>query len=232
MWVGHGVAICRAGTRRDNCERRKLQRGKALSIYILFLWLVLPAPGDPVLGHRGDDAMVLGLYWLGVGDLVEGVEPVVGALGQPVQQPRGGVGADVDDGLVGVVSRHLGDVYAPGALFEPFVGQAFEFRPFDRHAGVDFGDCAGCGRDSDWLVTFSVGAGSAHICSGSWLCFGWSIPAAGMGVSIGRMWPRLSKLSQHWADGAHNIASVRPFLQLSSLRDKDNYRASKVLQTS
>ena len=57
--------------------------------------------------------MVLGLYWLGVGDLVEGVEPVVGALGQPVQQPRGGVGADVDDGLVGVVSRHLGDVYAP-----------------------------------------------------------------------------------------------------------------------
>ena len=69
-----------------------------------FLWLVLPAPGDPVLGHRGDDAMVLGLYWLGVGDLVEGVEPVVGALGQPVQQPRGGVGADVDDGLVGVVS--------------------------------------------------------------------------------------------------------------------------------
>ena len=76
------------------------------------------------------------------------------------------------------------------------------------------------GQDLNRFVPFSVGVWSAHICSGSWLRFGWIIPAAGVGVSIGRMWTRLSKLSQHWADGAQNIASVRAFLQLSSLRDK------------
>ena len=75
------------------------------------------------MGHRGDDTLMFGLYRLRVGDLVEGVEPMVGALGQPDQQPRDGVGADVDDGLVGWVLDHLGDVDALGALFEPFVGQ-------------------------------------------------------------------------------------------------------------
>ena len=195
------------------------------SIYILFLWLVLPAPGDPVLGHRGDDTLMFGLYRLRVGDLVEGVEPVVGTLGQPFQQPRDGVGADVDDGLVGVVPDHLGDVYAPGALLEPFVGQSLELHSIARQAGVYFGDCAVCGRDLDRLVPFFVGAWGAHIYSGSLLCFGWIIPAAGLGVSIGRMWSRLGKLSQNLGNGTQNSAAVRPFLQLRSLRDKTNYRA-------
>ena len=125
--------------------------------------------------------LMFGLYRLRVGDLVEGVEPMVWALGQPGQQPRDGVGADVDDGLVGWVLDHLGDVDALGALFEPFVGQALERRSIARQAGVYFRDCAGCGRDLNWFVPFSVGVWSAHICSGSWLRFGWIIPAAAVG---------------------------------------------------
>ena len=80
-----------------------------------------------------------------VRDLAEGVEPVVWALGQALQEPRDGVGSDIDDGLVGVVSRHVGDVHASGAVLEPLVGQPFELRPFDRRAGVDFGCGAGFG---------------------------------------------------------------------------------------
>ena len=163
---------------------------------------------------------MFGLYRMGVGDLVEGMEPVVGVLGQPFEQPRDGVGADVNDGLVGWVSDHLGDVYAPGALLEPFVGQSLELHSIARQAGVCFVYCAGCGRDLDRFVPFSAGAWGAHIYSGSLLCFGWIIPAAGMGVSVGRMWPRLGKLSQ-------NSTAVRPSLQLRSPRDKATYRAAK-----
>ena len=101
---------------------------------------------------------MFGLYRLGVGDLVEGMEPVVGVLGQPFEQSRDGVGADVNDGLVGWVSDHLGDVYAPGALLEPFVGQSLELHSIARQAGVCFVYCAGCGRDLDRFVPFSAGA--------------------------------------------------------------------------
>ena len=65
------------------------------------------SPSDPVLGHRVDDPQVFGLYRLRVGNLVEGVEPMVGVLCQPFQQPRDSLGADVDDSLVGWGSDHL-----------------------------------------------------------------------------------------------------------------------------
>ena len=82
----------------------------------------LTSPGNPVGGHGFDIAAVLRLDGICVRDLVEGVEPVVGALGQLLQQRWHGCRADVGDALVRRVSDHLVYVYAFGAFFEPFVG--------------------------------------------------------------------------------------------------------------
>ena len=103
------------------------------------LWLVLLAPGNPVFGHGFDIAPTFWLNRRRVGDLVEGVEPVIGALGQPFEQPWDSLGADVNDALVRRVSDHLGDVCTLGALLEPFVGQSFELLFVNGQAGVDFG---------------------------------------------------------------------------------------------
>ena len=105
--------------------------GKCLLIYIRGYWGgdvvgVLADPVQPCLGHLLDASAVFRRHGAGTGDGVEGDEPVIGLLGESLEQPGRGRLTHLDDALVGRVFGHLLNVGATRAVLLPFVGKPNE----------------------------------------------------------------------------------------------------------